>query len=211
MKRTILATCLAGACAVALSAQTPTQQPPSPNPTGTTGATASQDPSQAGSQRSKGSPVTLSGCLKAGDTAGTFTLTKVKGMPGGTARYNRRDGGGRRDSWRLELVGSRSQLDSVGERRRSEQARWTSDRSDRHAEEWRRERGRHDRRWRGAHGWRHCRRSGGYVRPQREEPERDRGEDDRGELLGVASLDERRHGRTRASPVIHRAGVFMSG
>ena len=85
MKRTILATCLAGACAVALSAQTPTQQPPSPNPTGTTGATASQDPSQAGSQRSKGSPVTLSGCLKAGDTAGTFTLTKVKGMPGGTA------------------------------------------------------------------------------------------------------------------------------
>ena len=77
MKRTILATCLAGMCAVALSAQTPAQQPPSPNPTGTTGATTSQDPSTA-SQRMKGGPLTISGCLKAGDTAGTYTLTKVK-------------------------------------------------------------------------------------------------------------------------------------
>jgi hypothetical protein len=78
MKRTIFATCLAGAFTVALSAQAPTQQPPSPNPTGTTGATASQDPSQAGSKMAKGGPLTISGCLKAGDTAGTFTLTKVK-------------------------------------------------------------------------------------------------------------------------------------
>jgi hypothetical protein len=81
MKRTILATCLASACAIALSAQTPTQQPP---PTaGTTGATTSQDTSQ----RSRGGPMTISGCLKAGDTKDTFVLTNVKGMgrPGGAA------------------------------------------------------------------------------------------------------------------------------
>jgi len=81
MKRTILATCLAGACAVVLSAQTPTQQPPT-STAGTTGA-ASQDTSQ-GNQR--GRPMTISGCLKAGDTAGTYMLTNVKGMgrPAGT-------------------------------------------------------------------------------------------------------------------------------
>jgi hypothetical protein len=82
MKRTILATCLAGACAVVLSAQTPTQQPPT-STAGTTGA-ASQDTSQ-GNQRGR-LPMTISGCLKAGDTAGTYMLTNVKGMgrPAGT-------------------------------------------------------------------------------------------------------------------------------
>jgi hypothetical protein len=82
MKRTILATCLAGACAVALSAQTPTQQTPPTSTAGTTGATSTDTDA---SQRSRGGPVTVTGCLKAGDTAGTFTLTNVKGMgrPGG--------------------------------------------------------------------------------------------------------------------------------
>jgi hypothetical protein len=76
MKRTILATCLAGACAVALSAQTPTQQTPPTSTSGTTGATTSQDTTQ----RSRGGPMTLTGCLKAGDTAGTYMLTNVQGM-----------------------------------------------------------------------------------------------------------------------------------
>ncbi len=77
MKRTILATCLAGVCAVGLSAQTPTQQPP----TGTsgTGSTASAD-----QDRARG-PMKVTGCLK--EDGGTFTLTNVKGMgrPGGAA------------------------------------------------------------------------------------------------------------------------------
>jgi hypothetical protein len=79
MKRTILATCLAGACAVVLSAQTPTQQPP----TGTSGATTGQE--KGTQQRNR--PMTISGCLKAGDTAGTYMLTNVKGMgrPSGAA------------------------------------------------------------------------------------------------------------------------------
>jgi len=84
MKRTILATCLAGACAVALSAQTPTQQPPPTSTAGTTGATTDQNTSA--SQRSRGGPMTITGCLKAGDTSGTYMLTNVKGMgrPSGT-------------------------------------------------------------------------------------------------------------------------------
>jgi hypothetical protein len=76
MKRTILATCLAGACAVALSAQTPTQQPP----TSTAGTTGAADTTAGGTQRSRGGPMTITGCLKAGDTTGTYTLTNVKGM-----------------------------------------------------------------------------------------------------------------------------------
>jgi hypothetical protein len=88
MKRTILAACLAGTCAVALSAQTPSPQSPTQQPptstTGTSGATTSPD--QSGSQRSRGGPMTITGCLKAGDTAETFMLTNVKGMgrPTGT-------------------------------------------------------------------------------------------------------------------------------
>jgi len=76
MKRTILATCLAGACAVALSAQTPTQQPPPTSTAGTTGATTDT----TGGQRTRGGPMTITGCLKAGDTAGTYMLTNVQGM-----------------------------------------------------------------------------------------------------------------------------------
>jgi hypothetical protein len=78
MKRTILATCLAGACAVALSAQSPTQQPPTS--TGTSGATTTGQDTSASGQRSRGGPITITGCLKAGDTSGTYMLTNVKGM-----------------------------------------------------------------------------------------------------------------------------------
>lgn len=83
MKRTILATCLAGACAVALSAQTPTQQPPT-STAGTSGTTSQE--TKEGNQR-RGRPMTISGCLKAGDTAGTYMLTNVKGLgrPSGAA------------------------------------------------------------------------------------------------------------------------------
>jgi hypothetical protein len=79
MKRVFTATCLAATFAVGLAAQ-------STGTAGTAGA-ATQDP-QAGSQRS-GGPTTVTGCLRAGDTAGTFMLTDVvmTGRPGaaGTA------------------------------------------------------------------------------------------------------------------------------
>ena len=80
MKRTIVATCLAGACAVALSAQTPTQQQPPTSTAGTTGATTTSQDTTAGSQRGRGGPMTVTGCLRAGDTAGTYMLTNVQGM-----------------------------------------------------------------------------------------------------------------------------------
>ena len=78
MKRTILATCLAGTCAVVLSAQTPSPQSPTQQPPTSTTGTSGAD--QSGSQRTHAGPMTISGCLKAGDTADTFTLTNVKGM-----------------------------------------------------------------------------------------------------------------------------------
>src|SRR3954453_797192 len=96
MKRTILATCLAGACAVALSAQTPTQQPPT-STAGTTGATTTGgDTTAGGTQRSRGGPMTVTGCLKAGDTAGTYMLTNIKGMghSAGSAGADTRGAGG---------------------------------------------------------------------------------------------------------------------
>src|SRR5687767_15211843 len=65
MKRTITAACLAAACAVGLSAQG----------TGTAG-TATQDPAPGGQGRG-GGPRTATGCLRAGDTAGTYMLTDV--------------------------------------------------------------------------------------------------------------------------------------
>ena len=96
MKRTILATCLAGACAVALSAQTPTQQPPT-STAGTTGATTTgADTTAGGTQRSRGGPMTVTGCLKAGDTAGTYMLTNIKGMahPAGSSGADTTGAGG---------------------------------------------------------------------------------------------------------------------
>ena len=65
MKRVFTAICLAGGMAVGLAAQ---QQ----------STTASQDTQQG--QRAPRS-VTLTGCLRAGDTASTYTLTDVTGLP----------------------------------------------------------------------------------------------------------------------------------
>jgi len=62
MKRVLTATCFAMACAVGLSAQ---------QTTGTSGAT---DP-QGGQGRG---PRTVTGCLRAGDTAGTYMLTDIQ-------------------------------------------------------------------------------------------------------------------------------------
>ena len=74
MRRMLTATCLAATFAAGLAAQS----------TGTSGTATSQDP-QTGGQR--GGPRTVTGCLRAGDTAGSYMLTDVV-MPGG---------GGRRD------------------------------------------------------------------------------------------------------------------
>jgi len=75
MKRVFTATCLAATFAVGLAAQS----------TGTAGTagTTPQDP-QAGGQRG-GGPRTVTGCLRAGDTAGTYMLTDVT-MQGGAGR-----------------------------------------------------------------------------------------------------------------------------
>src|SRR4051794_30756873 len=71
MKRVLTATGLAAVFAVGLAAQ---------STTGTAGSTA-QDP-QTGGQRG-GGPRTVTGCLRAGDTAGTYMLTNVEGLGGG--------------------------------------------------------------------------------------------------------------------------------
>jgi hypothetical protein len=59
MKRLFTGTCLAALCAVTLSAQTPSQPPPS----------ASQDTMKT---------VTATGCLRAGEQPNTFVLSNVK-------------------------------------------------------------------------------------------------------------------------------------
>src|SRR6476646_175324 len=64
MKRVFTATCLAATFAVGLAAQS----------TGTSGS--AQDPQQGGQGR--GGPRTVTGCLRAGDTAGTYMLTDVQ-------------------------------------------------------------------------------------------------------------------------------------
>jgi hypothetical protein len=66
MKRVITSTCLAAAFAVGLAAQS---------------TSTAQDP-PAG-QRGGPRPVTATGCLRAGDTAGTFMLTDVQMQGGG--------------------------------------------------------------------------------------------------------------------------------
>jgi hypothetical protein len=67
MKRLMTSTCLAAAFAVGLAAQS------------TTTATSGQNPQGQGGPR----PVTASGCLRAGDTAGTYMLTDVQIQGGG--------------------------------------------------------------------------------------------------------------------------------
>jgi len=69
MKRLMTSTCLAAAFAVGLAAQSTS--------TGT-----SQDPQAGGGQRGP-RPVTATGCLRAGDTAGTYMLTDVQMQGGG--------------------------------------------------------------------------------------------------------------------------------
>jgi hypothetical protein len=66
MKRLLTATCFAMACAVGLAAQQTT------GTTGTSGTTAEQ-----GGQ-GRGGPRTVTGCLRAGDTAGTYMLTDIQ-------------------------------------------------------------------------------------------------------------------------------------
>lgn len=66
MKRLLTATCFAMACAVGLAAQQTT------GTTGTSGTTADQ------SGQGRGGPRTVTGCLRAGDTAGTYMLTDIK-------------------------------------------------------------------------------------------------------------------------------------
>jgi hypothetical protein len=54
--------------------------------TGTSGTTAtSQDPQTTTAGGQRGGPRTITGCLKAGDTAGTYMLTNVEGLGGGRA------------------------------------------------------------------------------------------------------------------------------
>jgi hypothetical protein len=68
MKSLFAGTCLAAVCAVGLAAQTPTSQPP------------------AQSQQKDDKAVTVTGCLKAGSTAGTYELTNAKmGSGSGTS------------------------------------------------------------------------------------------------------------------------------
>lgn len=74
MKRLFTATCLAATFAVGLAAQS----------TGTAGTATGQDPQTPGAQRGAGAR-TVTGCLRAGDTAETYTLTDVV-MPGGAPR-----------------------------------------------------------------------------------------------------------------------------
>jgi hypothetical protein len=74
MKRVFTATCLAATFAVGLAAQS----------AGTTGSTA-QDPQTAGGGQGRGGPRTVTGCLRAGDTAGTYMLTDVQMQGGGAS------------------------------------------------------------------------------------------------------------------------------
>lgn len=61
MKRVFFATCIAAACAVGLSAQ----------------QTATSTAAQSGRQGRMG-PMTLTGCVKAGETTGTYMLTNIQ-------------------------------------------------------------------------------------------------------------------------------------
>jgi hypothetical protein len=68
MKRLMTSTCLAAAFAVGLAAQS------------TSTGTSSQEPQR---QQNGPRPVTATGCLRAGDTAGTYMLTDVQMQGGG--------------------------------------------------------------------------------------------------------------------------------
>jgi hypothetical protein len=73
MKRLFTATCVAAACMVGLAAQSGS-------------SSSSQDPNQTSGRG--GRTQTVTGCLRAGDTAGTYVLTNVTGL-----QMGRRGGG----------------------------------------------------------------------------------------------------------------------
>jgi hypothetical protein len=75
MKRVLTGTCLAAAFAVGLAAQTP-QTPQTPPSTPQTPPSSSY-PSSA-QDRDSAKTVTVAGCLKAGDSADSFTLSDLK-------------------------------------------------------------------------------------------------------------------------------------
>src|SRR5262249_27688929 len=79
MKRVLTATCFAMACAVGLAAQQPQQ---------TAGTAGAADQSQRGAN-----PRTVTGCLRAGDTAGTYMLTDIQ-MPNRSGGTTGTTGGG---------------------------------------------------------------------------------------------------------------------
>ena len=81
MKRMFIAIGLAAVFAVGLAAQ---------STTGTAGSRR-QEP-QTGAQRG-GGPRTITGCLRAGDTAGSYMLTNVEGLTGGRRGADATSGG----------------------------------------------------------------------------------------------------------------------
>lgn len=77
MKRAILATCMGAAFAVGLSAQTtPPQTTPPQTPPQTTSPT--QPPAGQSMSRDAAKSVTVTGCLKAGETPEAFMLSDLK-------------------------------------------------------------------------------------------------------------------------------------
>jgi hypothetical protein len=81
MKRVLTGTCLAAAFAVGLAAQTP-QTPQTPPSTPQTPPSASYP--SASQDRDSAKTVTVTGCLKAGDSADSFTLSDLKWASKGT-------------------------------------------------------------------------------------------------------------------------------
>lgn len=75
MKRVLTGTCLAAAFAVGLAAQTP--QTPQPTPSTPQTPPSASYPS-ASQDRDSAKTVTVTGCLKAGDSADSFTLSDLK-------------------------------------------------------------------------------------------------------------------------------------
>ncbi len=97
-KRLLTATGLATMFAVGLAAQATTG----------TAATGGQDPqtTTAAGQGRGGGPRTLTGCLRAGDTAGTYMLTNVEGTATATGTGAATGGGQGRGGMRSMTVTS---------------------------------------------------------------------------------------------------------
>jgi hypothetical protein len=76
MKRVITGTFLAATFAVGLSAQSPTPQSPTPSTTPSSPSPSAQSPGYESKDAAKA--VTVTGCLKAGDSADSFILSDLK-------------------------------------------------------------------------------------------------------------------------------------